>query len=435
MGEGSKRLKNGILAIADQIVVSAGTFLSTMLICRNCSDADFGVFSLAWTIIAFLRTIQERMIASPFLAFTFRPAFNRTSFRGSTLAHQAVFSTASTVMVLIAAVAVRVLGFDGGHFLFGLSLGLALWSTLGRDQMRYVSFTDFAILRLLILDVVVVLSQLIGLVVLIRMDVFSLSVANLVLSFGCLLPIAAWLWMTRSTYVIDNKAVVQDWHHNWSYARWLVVARVFGIAPVVVIPWLIFSFEGDAGTGVFGACTSLVGVSLMFVQGANNVFQPRTMLELQKNGIRGLLTAIGESTGVICAGLICISTVFFFFGNNLLVILGTQYVGFGFLTFLLSVSTLVISISTMLSNGLAALKKSKDFFWGEVSYCVVSIVSALVLIPSQGLNGAAYAMILGGLAVTIVTAVRLADGVHNYAAESSTNEETDSLMPCEREQT
>ena len=435
MGEGSKRLKNGFLAIADQIVVSAGTFLSTMLICRNCSDADFGVFSLAWTIIAFLRTIQERMIASPFLAFTFRPAFNRTSFRGSTLAHQAIFSAASTVLVFIAAVAVRVLGFDGGHFLFGLSLGLALWSTLGRDQMRYVSFTDFAMLRLLILDVVVVLSQLIGLVVLIRTDVFSLSVANLVLSFGCLLPIAAWLWMTRSTYVIDNEAVVQDWHHNWSYARWLVVARVFGIAPVVVIPWLIFSFEGDAGTGVFGACTSLVGVSLMFVQGANNLFQPRTMLELQKNGIRGLLTAIGESTGVICAGLICISTVFFFFGNNLLVILGTQYVGFGFLTFLLSVSTLVISISTMLSNGLAALKKSKDFFWGEVSYCVVSIVSALVLIPSQGLNGAAYAMILGGLAVTIVTAVRLADGVHNYVAESSTNDETDSLMPCEREQT
>ena len=116
-------------------------------------------------------------------------------------------------------------------------------------------------------------------------------------------------------------------------------------------------------------------------------------------------------------------------------ILGTQYVGFGFLTFLLSVSTLVISISTMLSNGLAALKKSKDFFWGEVSYCVVSIVSALVLIPSQRLNGAAYAMILGGLAVTIVTAVRLADGVHNYVAESSTNDETDSLMPGEREQT
>ncbi len=431
MGEGSKRLKNGFLAIADQIVVSAGTFLSTMLICRNCSDADFGVFSLAWTIIAFLRTIQERMIAAPFLAFTFRPTFNRTSFRGSTLAHQAIFSTASTLLVCAGAVAVRMMGFDGGHFLFGLSLALALWSTLGRDQMRYVSFTDFAIFRLLLLDVVVVLSQLIGLVVLIRTEVFSIFVANLVLAFGCLLPIAAWLWMTRSTYAINNEAVALDWHHNWNYARWLVVARVFGIAPVVVIPWLIFTFEGDTGNGVFGACTSLVGVSLMFVQGANNLFQPRTILELQKNGIRGLLNAIVESTGVICVGLFCISICFFFFGNNLLAILGTQYVGFGFLTFLLSVSTLVISISTMLANGLAALKKSKDFFLGEVSYCLVSIVSALVLIPNQGLNGAAYAMILGGLAVTIVTAVKLADGVRTYVAEIDTNDTTDFSVPCE----
>ncbi|MCY2983207.1 MAG: polysaccharide biosynthesis C-terminal domain-containing protein [Planctomycetota bacterium] len=413
------------------MIVSAGTFLSTMLICRNCSDADFGIFSLAWTIIAFLRTIQERMIAAPFLAFTFRPTFNRTSFRGSTLAHQAVFSTASTFLVFTAVVVVRMLGFDGGHFWFGLSLALALWSTLGRDQMRYVSFTDFAIFRLLLLDLLVVALQLIGLVVLIRTEVFSIFLANLVLAFGCLLPIVAWLWMTRRTYDIDHEAVALDWHHNWNYARWLVLARIFGIAPVVVIPWLIFSFEGDTGNGVFGACTSLVGVSLMFVQGANNLFQPRTILELQKNGIRGLLTAVGESTGVICVGLFCISIGFLFFGNNLLAILGTQYVGFGFLTFLLSVSTLVLSISTMLSNGLAALKKSKDFFWGEVSYCIVSIASALVLIPSQGLNGAAYAMILGGLAVTIVTAIKLADGVYNYAAESNTIETSDFSMPCE----
>jgi O-antigen/teichoic acid export membrane protein len=155
----------------------------------------------------------------------------------------------------------------------------------------------------------------------------------------------------------------------------------------------------------------------MFVQGANNLFQPRTVLEFQKNGIPGLIKAIVESICIICAGLACISIIFLFFGDKLLAILGNQYVGFGFLTFLLSVATLVVSISTILANGLAALKKSRDFFWGEVSYCVVAIVSAFALIPSQSLIGAAYAMILGGIATTIVSGVTLIRGIRSHVPE------------------
>ena len=171
----------------------------------------------------------------------------------------------------------------------------------------------------------------------------------------------------------------------------------------------------------------------MFVQGVNNLFQPRTVLELHLNGIRGLIMGIVESIGVICAGLICISTILFFFGGNLLAIFGGQYVGFGFLTFLLSISTLVVSISTMFANGLAALKKAKDFFWGEVSYCVVSIVLAMVLVPTLGLNGAAYAMIAGGLTATLVTGVTLAKAIRNYVSESGENGTTHVSIPEEME--
>ena len=415
MAEGTQRLRNGIFAIADQAVVSAGTFLSTMLICRNCTDSDFGVFSLAWTIIAFLRTIQERMIAAPFLAFTFRPGFGRTSFRGSSLAHQAIFSGISTIVVATGAFTVWSLNFGLDQLSFGLSLAVALWFTLGRDQMRAISFTDFAILRLLIIDLIVVASQLIGLLMLVRMNRFSLVDANLILGFGSLIPLAFWFWLTRSKYSFDSKWIVKDWANNFAYSRWLVGARVLGIAPIVVIPWLIAIMEGEKGTGVFGVCSSLVGVSLMFVQGVNNLFQPRTVLELQKNGTRGLVAAIRESIAVICVGLIGISTLFFFYGGKLLAIFGSQYVSFGFLTFLLSLSTLVVSLSTMFANGLAALGKSKDFFWGEVSYCVVSIVLALILVPTLGLHGAALAMIAGGLATSGVTGITLARGIRSYS--------------------
>ena len=161
----------------------------------------------------------------------------------------------------------------------------------------------------------------------------------------------------------------------------------------------------------------------------NNLFQPRTVLELQKNGTRGLVVAITESITVICVGLTGISIVFFFFGGKLLAIFGGQYVGFGLLTFLLSISTLVVSISTMLANGLAALEKSRGFFWGEVSYCVVAIVLAFVLVPTLGLQGAAYAMIAAGLATTSVTGVTLVKGIRSYVTQTVPEDSTEFSEP------
>jgi len=416
--EGTKRLKSSLIAIADQIVVSAGTFLSSVIICRNTTEAEFGRFCLAWSVIAFLRVLQERLIAAPYLANTFRPSFLRTTYRGSTLAHQTFLALITSCIVLFGSLAAWILGYGVETLLHGMSLAIALFLNLARDQMRSISFTDFTFQRLLILDITIVATQLIGLMLLVVLGSFSLISANLVIGFGCIGPVVVWLWLTKSLYSFEQKTMVSDWYHNWSYAQWLVGSRILGIAPVVIIPLLIVKYEGQEGNGVYGVCCSIVGVSAMFASGFNNLFQSRTVLEMQRSGTRGMLSAIAESAVVIGTVLTCLSVVFLFYGGELLNIFGSQYVQFGFLTFLLSVSTLVVNFSTLFSNGLAALKKSRDFFWGEVSCGVVSVASASLLVPSHGLSGAAYATIFGGLAASLVTGVTLARGVRSYDLHS-----------------
>lgn len=413
MNDRTSQVKNSIIAFADQITVSAGTFLSVLLVSRNCSEAEMGVFSLAWTIVAFVRTVQERAIAAPFLAFTYSPGFDRPTFRGSTLVHQSCFALFCSTVIALAATVAWILDSFQGQLLFGLSLAFALFLNLARDQMRAVSYTDFAVIRLWALDIAVVASQLLVLVTLSWMKLFSLTNANLALGFGCALPVLVWLVRIRHSFRIDHATVVSDWFHNWHYSRWLVAARVLGTAPIVAVPWLILCFEGKEGTGAYAVCTSLVGVSLMFVTGINNLFQPRTVLEFQRNGVRGMLTTIAESIGLIGFVLICISVTFWFYGGQLLTIFGPQYTKYGFVAFLLSLSTLSVSVSTLLANGLAALKKSTGFFWGEFCYCIVTISFAATLIPMQGLAGAAVSMILGGLGATVVTAVMLSREIAN----------------------
>lgn len=43
-----------VFGIADQIVFSAGNFLSGLIIARTCSQAEFGLFSLGMTVVYIL---------------------------------------------------------------------------------------------------------------------------------------------------------------------------------------------------------------------------------------------------------------------------------------------------------------------------------------------------------------------------------------------
>jgi len=414
----TNKLKSGAIAFGDQMVVSAGTFLTLVMVSRNCSAVDVGIFSLTWTIVSLVRTVQERLIAAPFIAFTYQPSFDRPTFRGSSIFHQLCFATVCTLIIIFVSITLSAVGLQSSPFILGSSLAVALFLNLLRDHMRAISYTDFTFLRLLVLDSVIVATQLGGLLLLSTLNRFSIISANLVIGISCLVPVLLWLRRIRTTFEIDSELVMPDWKHNWRYSRWLVGGRIIGIAPIIAIPWLIALFEGKAGTGAYAVCSSLVGLSMMFVQGTNNMFQPRTVLEFQKNGVRGMVKVLVESILVVSSVLTCVSVLFWFLGGNLLSYYGSSYSGFGYLAFLLSISTLIISISCMMGNGLVALNRPQEIFWGEVACCVVGIVAAFSLIPSHGLYGAGYSSILGSLAATVVTTMTLVFSLTAYDQES-----------------
>ena len=104
-----------------------------------------------------------------------------------------------------------------------------------------------------------------------------------------------------------------------------------------------------------------------------------------------------------------ISLAYFVAGGWLLEnIYGAGFAGFGMVTFYLSLSMLTVCVSIASGNGLAALGKPKGYFWGELAYCCISISLAGILIPIYGLYGAAWALVGGGIAASLITALTLA---------------------------
>ncbi len=391
-------------SLADQVVVSACTFLTMVLISKHCTKADVGVFALTVTIINLLRTVQERAISAPYLAFAYRPGFDRPSFNGSSFIHQAILATGATMAILVATSVGMLAGFSPPWMIVIGSLAVVLPLTLIRDQIRTMAAASFQLRQQLVFDIVIGASQLLGILALSWINRFSIAWVNLVLGIACVAPILIWFGMHGRRIRVVREEVISDWNNNWQYARWLVGARVFGIFGYFIVPWLIWYFLDEASTGAFAVCNSLVGISLMCVTGLNNFFQPRTIREMQRSGLRGMLLSMGESIAVVMVLLATISIAFYWFGSHaLLVIFGKSYEEYGYLAFLLSLSSLVVSTSILFGNGLAALGNSKEYFWGEFSCCFVTVSSALVAIPVYGLNGAAIALAMGGAVASAVT--------------------------------
>jgi O-antigen/teichoic acid export membrane protein len=117
--------------------------------------------------------------------------------------------------------------------------------------------------------------------------------------------------------------------------------------------------------------------------------------------------------------LLLIVLLFSFAGGWLLgTIYGPAYAVYGPVTAVLSAGMLVITVSIACSNGLAALGRSKEYFAGEVSYCILSIAGALLLIPIWGLIGAATALLIGSVAASSITACILWSLVQRERANS-----------------
>jgi O-antigen/teichoic acid export membrane protein len=278
-----------------------------------------------------------------------------------------------------------------------------------RDQIRAISAANFEFSRQLLLDIAIAIIQFGTLLLLAKNNQFSIVNVYVVMGVACLIPSFVWLWLHRQILEIDRFKIVSDWNNNWQYSRWLVGARVVGIFGYLIVPWMVAYFLDNAATGAFAVCSSLVGISLMFVTGLNNFLQPRTIREFHRSGVAGLRAMLIESIVIVSGVLALISVVLALFGNDLLGILfGSNFASYGHLAFLLSLSMLSVSFSILFGNGLAALGNSRHYFWGEFACCAVSVSSAAILIPLWGLTGAAQSLIFGGIASSVVTGITLA---------------------------
>ena len=398
-----KPLTKVILALADQAFVSLNSFVTMMVVVKFCSTGDLNVYVLAWSILCFFRVIQERMLAAPYVVFAHQPERENPAFLGSSLVQQVWFSIVSSLIFIGLAILFNfVPGPEGLSVCFAV-IAVVLPPILLRDHLRAVSCTHFRYGAAALLSGVALLLQFAIIYVCYLNSALTANAVFAAMGVASLLPALVWLMVKTEPFQFVKEQFGRDWQTCYRYSSWLVAARFFPSIVNSLLPFLVLYMVSEDASGIWGSCMTLANVSMMFVIGCNNLFQPKAVVALQTQGKTAMQNVLGLSAVVFSVVLTAVCLVYFFAGEYLLTLaFKPELAPFGNVVTILSLHVLICSLSIVAGNGLAAMEKSRGIFVGELFWSIVTLAAAALLTPEFGLAGTAVAICAGSMAATII---------------------------------
>ena len=408
-----RMVRPGVFSIIDQAIVSGANFLTTLIIARTCSQEELGVYALAWTVVLFLAALQCNLITVPYTMYCHRhTGRSLAEYSGSTLVLQMMASLVAMACFL-GLVILLSLGFGPER------LRPAAWVLLGvipllllRDYARRFALAHLAMRTAITIDVVVAVLQIGTLLVLGWIGLLSAAAVYGVMSAACAVACLCWWWLDAQPMRFSTKRFLVDCGRNWSFGRWAMLSQLTGLG-FYALPWILALVHGEAQTGVLAACTTLVGLSNLFVMGMNNYLMPKAARAFAAGGPHGLCRVLRKALlyAAMVLGGLCV--VVYFVGNSLAwIVYGSHYADTGSLITVLAVATFADAMGLIASTGLWAMDRPATSLIGDLMQLLVTLGVALWLVFPYGAMGIAVALVAGRFTGAVVrwTTVRMLMG-------------------------
>lgn len=411
------------LSVLDQAVVSGTNFATSVIIGRTCGAWELGAYYLALTIVLFSRGVQEQLVGAPYMIYSQRKSPEELkTFAGSSLVHQLILS----------ATIVAILG------LLGLSMQLpAEWQWFDLSQLKPLIFVLIGVLPLLLIrefvremsfanlrpavalavDSAIATLQLSALALLGYWQLLNVPLAYIVIGGACGLASLAWFLGKRQTLIGKWATAWNDWRSNWIFARWALACQILGQTTSYIMPWALAAWHDSAATGVFGACTTLVGIANMFMLGLSNFLSPRNAQAFARGGVTELRSVLQQTIALFVVSLGAFAGLSFVIGEWVATALyGASLEGSGPTVGILALGVVANSISMACGSGLWAMDRPAANFRADVCVMTVVIIGSLTLIPPWGPIGAAMVTLLSHLVAALVRGWTLLTVMREVAA-------------------
>lgn len=393
------------LTLTDQAIVSATSFLTSLIIGRFCGKEELGLYGLALAMLLIANEVQTALVSTPHMVNTPRLAGERLRrFHGSTLLHQFGLALAFTAVLLLIA---------AGCWWFGkprlaltlAALAIGITATSLGLHARAVCFTDNRPGGALAVDSVSCGLQLGVLLLLAHVGWLNAATGVLAICLTTLPPAIGWLIGALPRMAPALPTAVDDFRWIWPQARLIFVSGLLWTAGMHLYPWLIDVSAGHAAVGVWSACFTVAALGNPLMLGVMNMIGPGIARQYTLRSPDGFRRYVWLVTAAFVGGMLLFACPLAVFGGELLRLLyGQAYAGNGLVVGLLAFGLVARAAGYAVSRGLFVLHRADLDLLTNAAPLAVLLVLGVALTWTHGAVGAAWSLLVAQVAGTVVRA-------------------------------
>ncbi len=398
-------VRNVVLSMFDQTIVSGTSFLTTIMIGRVCGAEELGIYSLAFTFVVLATNLQTAVFTTPYTIYATRlPRSERREYAGTVLMHCVILMAAATTLLVLAGFGWMLLGTKSPLSPVIWMLAAAMPLLLLREFVRRFAFAHLQILSVLALDVALAVIQIGGLMILLLNGWLSAFSVYLVMGMACAIAGGVTLLLMKADFSVGLARVIPELKRSWLLGRWIVASRVTALFQTYAVYWLLALLVSTAQTGIYSASMVVLLAANPFVIGIGNILEPRAAQAMAEGGVRELSRVVWKATLLLggVMGLYCVLVVFA--GGSIVAWLyqGSEYANQGPTVAVLALAALVNAWETGAVHGLRVLERPDLSFRGGFLSLGITLVVGILLVRPLGTLGAACAILAGDAAAATV---------------------------------
>ena len=398
-------------ALLDQGFVSVGSFLLNVLLARYTLPADYGVFVLAYSVIAMANEVQQGVLLEPILVFAGgKRGTELQDYLNASLTIQILFALALVLLVWAGCAAwlmVRHAGPTVGTFAF---MAFGLLGLQAREFTRKAQYARLQASQALWNDLVYLVVLLCGIILAVTLHRLTARLAFVLVAVAGVS--SSIVGVTRAGIVpeLRRASVAVALRLNWRYGRWMLATaatRWLTSEFYYVITALYLSAAAVAG---LKAVQNMFAPVTFFLAGLSNLLLPiASRLATRPTALPLHRFAIG--TGATLGPAIAAYTLAISLGASIAfrVLYGGRYQEFAYLIPLIGSIHIMVGLAQGPSIGLRALNRPGAVLWVSTLGAALSTSAAFLLAPRWGLRGVVWASLIN---VAMATPVWVGRYIH-----------------------
>lgn len=287
-------LLSSLARIADQGLVSGGTFVTHLMAARALPERDYGLLALLLLAVLFLNFVHSSLIVQPISV----RAGSVDSTKLRPLAKVSLLVTLGFALpsAIVLALVANVLGrLDLAPLAIALA---AAWQL--QESLRRVLLCAEAAIGPLLGDGLRYLGQAAAVGILAHLGLLSLeAILGSMVAFACLGAVAQWLRVLSKTDGDGPKLVLLE---LWMVGRWLLLAGSAHALSIQILLWSLYWAQGPEGMARYQALASVLGLSNPVLLGLGNHLLPS--LARWQHELGSLRLSLTRARSVLFLGLI-----------------------------------------------------------------------------------------------------------------------------------